>query len=106
MQSKQHTQSYTGTNNIYYKDGCPAIMGDARTLTYYNSTNELTEEMRKINGMKNTNEFRTFMQTNGDIFMNTERRLYLENNTCSPKTACSEGWYNLWTQKGGRWSCN
>jgi len=95
---------YRGSNNIFYNDGCPAIMSDGRFLTYYNSTNELTESMRKLNGIMSPNEFRTFMQKNGDLFMKAERNHLLKENTCSPNTACSQGWYDLWNKNGGNWS--
>lgn len=94
---------YHGSNNVYYKDGCPALMSDGRFITYYNSTNELTETMRKLNGFKSPNEFRTFMQKNGDLFMNAERDHIKKENTCSPGVACSEGWYNLWAKNRGNW---
>ena len=93
-----------GANNVYYKDGCPAIMSDGRFITNYNSTNELTETMRKANGIKSPNQFRTFMQNNANQFMDAERNFVTKQNTCSPTTACSEGWYNLWTQNQGNWA--
>lgn len=95
---------YHGSNNVYHKDGCPAIMSDGRFITYYNSTNELTETMRKLNGIKNPNEFRIFLQKNGDKFMAAERDYITKENTCTPTTACSEGWYKLWTENRGDWS--
>lgn len=94
---------YHGANNIYYKDGCPALMSDGRFITYYNSTNELTETMRKLNGFKSPNEFRTFMQNNGDLFIKAERDHVINNNTCNPSIACSEGWYDFWAKNGGEW---
>lgn len=94
---------YHGSSNAYYKDGCPALMSDGRFITYYNSSNELTENIRKLNGFKSPNQFRTFMQNNGDQFMNTERNYITKENTCNPATACSEGWYNLWTKNAGNW---
>lgn len=94
---------YHGANNVYYKNGCPALMSDGRFITYYNSTNELTEAMRKLNGFKSPNQFRTFMQNNGDTFMKAERDYITKENTCNPSTACSEGWHNLWTKNGGSW---
>jgi ribosomal protein L37AE/L43A len=103
-QKKNLENKYRGSNNVYYKDGCPAIMSDGRFITYYNSTNELTEMMRKLNGIESPNEFRTFMQKYGDQFLNAERNHIIKENTCSPQTACSEGWYKLWTQNGGDWS--
>lgn len=102
----QANTKYTGSNNVYYKDGCPAIMEDGRFVTYYNSSNELTNAMQKVNGYKSANQFRTFMQNNADLFMGAERKFIIKQNTCSPTTACSEGWYDLWTQKGGYWGGN
>lgn len=98
-QNKNH-----GANNVYYKNDCPALMSDGRFITYYNSTNELTETMRKLNGISNPNEFRIFMQKNGNQFMNSERNYMLKENTCSPTIACSEGWHKLWTRNGGDWT--
>ena len=95
---------FTGGNNVYYKEGCPALMEDGRFITYYNSTNELTNAMQKLNNFRSANQFRTFMQNNGDLFMNIERRYQIAKNTCSPDTACSEGWYNLNTKYGGTWT--
>jgi hypothetical protein len=94
---------YAGSSNVYYKDGCPALMNDARFITNYGSSNELTESMRKMNGFKSPNQFRTFMQTNGQKFMDAERNYQIAHNTCTPTTACSEGWYDLWTKYGGNW---
>lgn len=95
---------YSGSNNVYYKDGCPAIMSDGRFITNYGSTNELTETMRKLNGIKSPNEFRNFMQKNGDLFMDSERKYITEKNTCSPATACSQGWHDLWAKNNGNWA--
>lgn len=95
-----------GANNVYYRDGCPALMSDGRFITYWNSSNELTKEMMDMNGFKSANEFRIFMQTNGDTLMNSERLYQLKQNTCDPVTACSQGWYDLWTKKGGYWANN
>lgn len=92
-----------GGNNVYYPDGCPALMDDGRFITYFGSTNELTETMQKMNGFRSANQFRTFMQNNGQKFMDAERTYQRDTNTCSPQTACSEGWYDLWTIKDGYW---
>lgn len=95
---------YTGADNIYYEEGCPARMSDGRFITYYNSTNELTNAMQKVNKFRSANQFRTFMQKNGDLFMNLDRQYQTAKNTCSTNTACSEGWYNLHTKYGGSWT--
>lgn len=93
-----------GTNNVYYNDGCPALMSDGRFITYHNSTNELTESMRKLNGIRSPNQFRNFLQKNADLFMNAERNHITKENTCSPATACSQGWYDLWEKNNGNWA--
>lgn len=86
---------FKGSSNVYYKDGCPAIMSDGRFVTYQNSANELTEAMRKLNGFKNSNEFRNFMQNNGTQFMELERNHIQQESTCNPKSGCSDGWLEL-----------
>lgn len=92
---------YKGANNVYYKDGCPALMSDGRFVTNYNSSNELTENMRKLNGFNNSNRFRNFMQASGDLFMKAERNHIVKENTCAPSVACSQGWRDLRTN--GNW---
>lgn len=95
---------YPGDNNGYYKQGCPALMSDGRFLTNYRSSNELTDQMMKLNGIKSSNEFRNFLQNNANKFINSEREYLLNQNTCDPKTGCSQGWYDLWNVNGGDWS--
>ncbi len=102
----QNKSPYSGLNNIYFKDGCPALMSDGRFLTNYISTNELTEIMRRKNGFINMNEFRNFMQNNAESIINAERQLNLKENSCLTNIACSEGWYNLWTNLNGNWASN
>ena len=86
---------YNGTNNIHFNNGCPALMSDGRFITYYNSANELTDAMRKMNGIVSTNEFRTFMQNNGDKLIAAERDYLNKKNTCQPQFTCSQGWNDL-----------
>lgn len=96
--------NFSGTNNVYYSDGCPALMSDGRFITYYGSTNELTQAMQKMNGITSSNKFRNFLQQNGDNIINAERNYALRENTCNPSIACSEGWYDLWNKNEGNWS--
>lgn len=104
LAEKKKTNEFSGSNNLYFKDGCPALMGDGRFITYYNSSNELTEDLRRMNGFNNPNEFRRYMQLNGDKFMNDERNYMKINNTCAPSTTCSEGWCYLWNNGNGSWN--
>lgn len=102
--NKTKNELYKGASNTFYKDGCPALMQDGRFITNYNSTNELTEAMRKLNGIRSPNEFRLFMQNNGEAFMDSERNFIEKENTCTPKVACSQGWHDFITKHKGDWS--
>lgn len=86
---------YPSANNVYYKDGCPAIMSDSRFLTNYQSTNDLTDKMMKANGYHNANQFRRFLQNNAEILMDAERDYIETENKCKPKNECSMGWRNF-----------
>lgn len=97
------SKTYKGANNAYYKEGCPALMQDGRFITEYRSSNEITESMRKISGFRSSNEFRVYMQNNGETFMNANREYQNKNNVCYPNVACSEGYYTLWEENGGSW---
>lgn len=98
------TQRYHGDNNVYHHDGAPALMSDGRFLTNYNSTNELTESIRKLNGIMSPNEFRIFMQQHGNELLNAERDYLLKKNTSQPAVSCSEGWNKFWNINGGNWN--
>lgn len=99
-----YQSNYTGSNNMYYKIGCPALMSDGRFITYHGSTNELTDALRKKYNFTNSNDFRTFFLTNADKMINDERRDLINKNTCKSKIGCSQGWNELWNVNGGNWS--
>lgn len=103
MSMNNYPGKYHGADNVYFKNGSPALMSDGRFITYHNSSNELTEKMRRMNGITNPHEWRAFMQNNGDLFMNTEREFQIKNNVCNTNTACSQGYYDLWNKNGGDW---
>jgi hypothetical protein len=92
-----------GANNIHYNAGCPALMSDGRFITYYGSTNELTEAISKLNGFDNSNKFREFMLANGDRFIKAERDHIQKEYTCNPNTGCSEGWVKNYVKNKGKW---
>ena len=102
-QTERLPPKYHGANNVYYKEGCPALMDDGHFITYYNSTNELTNQMQKLNGIRSANQFRTFMQNHGLEIMNSEREYYMREYLCAPKIACSQGFYDLWMIDQGNW---
>jgi hypothetical protein len=80
------------SNNIFHKDGCPAIMTDGRFLTNFIPASEITDEIKRINGINNSNEFRRFLQDNALKLINAEKQYLYQNNLCQPSFACCEGW--------------
>ena len=93
-----------GANNVYFNDGCPALMEDGRFLTNWRSSSEVTNEMGIFNNLQNSNEVRAFLQNNGLNLMREQRAYLAQTNSCTPGTACSEGYYDLWNNRKGSWT--
>lgn len=66
---------------------CPAKMSDSRFLTDWRSSDVREQYIRSINGFVRTDEFRTFMQVNGESIMDNEWQILKKNNTC-PLDTC------------------
>lgn len=96
LQTCPSCEQYIMNETNHNEDDFPVIMNDGRFITNYGSTNELVEQMRKLNGIQNSNQFRNFLQKNALEIMNSEREYILRNNTTEPKISCSEGWNRLW----------
>ena len=69
----------------FYKN-CPPRMEDARFLTDWRPSNVREQYIRNINGFVRTDEFRSFLQQNGDKIMDNEWRVLKEQNSCPIKT--------------------
>lgn len=100
----QQTPTYYGSNNMYYKDNCPALMSDGRFITYHNSTNDLTDAIRRLNNIDSSNKLREFLQNNAEKIMNSERNFINGQNRCNTNRACSNGFYDLHTKYQNDWS--
>jgi len=70
----------------FYK-GCPAKMADGRFLTDYRSANAREQYNKTINGygLAGDNQFRMFMQQNGEQIMDSEWDFYINQVACKPK---------------------
>ena len=75
-------------DNRYYEYGCPPLMNDGRFLTNYVRSNIFDQNIRNINNIKSSNEYRHFLQTNGHTIMNNVKGYLRENNTCSIEGKC------------------
>lgn len=75
-------------DNRYYKYGCPPLMSDGRFLTSYVDSDVVNQYIRHVNKIKTSNDFRMFLQKNGDTIINRERAHLIKKNTCAIDGAC------------------
>ena len=70
-------------NNIFYKNNCPAMISDkGRFFTNFENSNIINNNIKIKNKLNNNNEFRLFLQTNGQIIIDNEKQL-LDNKKCT-----------------------
>lgn len=101
---KYPNNNYSGTNNIHYKEGCPALMSDGRFMTNYISSNEITNKLAELNNIKGSKNIRDFIQSNGTKLIDLERKKLLLNNSCKPKISCSNGWNEFQNKYCKNWN--
>jgi len=70
-------------DNRYYRYKCPALMSDGRFITSYVDSDVLNQYIRHVNHIGSANDFRMFLQKNGDSIINREREYLISKNTCS-----------------------
>lgn len=69
-------------DNRYYQQGCPARMHDGRFITNYNRLSIFEQYIKNINNISSAQDYKKFLQKNGDILINNERAYYNKRNTC------------------------
>jgi hypothetical protein len=75
-------------DNRYFKYGCPALMQDGRFITNYMESRIFEQYIRNVNKIGSAQEFKRFLQTNGDTIMNRERAYQQQVNTCGVQGKC------------------
>lgn len=75
-------------DNRYFKYGCPALMQDGRFLTNYVRGREIDQNIRNLNKIDSVQEFKLFLQQNGDDLLNRERAQLHELYTCDVSGKC------------------
>lgn len=75
-------------DNRYFKYGCPALMQDARFITNYIQSRQLDQIVRNVNKIDSAQEYRQFLQTNGDTILNRERAIIQDIYTCKVAGFC------------------
>jgi len=68
------------TDNFF--KGCPAVMEDARFLTDYQTSDRRNEYIKYINDIVRDDQYRLFLQLNGEAIIKRERDYNLVNNKC------------------------
>lgn len=75
-------------DNRYYKYGCPALMQDARFITNYIHHRQVDQIIRNVNKIDSAQEYRQFLQANGDTILNKERAIIQDVYTCKVNGLC------------------
>jgi hypothetical protein len=75
-------------DNRYYNYGCPPLMQDARFLTNYLPKRTYDQIIRSINNIDTSQNYKLFLQDNGNIILKTEFEKLIELNTCSQEPPC------------------
>ena len=75
-------------DNRYYKYNCPPLMNDGRFLTSYVRSRVFDQYVRNINNVKSSQEYRHFLQNNGDQILNNLKGYLRETNICKIEGKC------------------
>lgn len=74
-------------DNRYFQYNSPALR-DYRFITNYMPRRTFEQSIRKLNSISSAQEYRTFLQVNGDTIMNRERAFHENTNTGSVMGKC------------------
>lgn len=75
-------------DNRYYNYNCPALMNDARFINSYVRSSTFDQYIRNANDIKSANEYRHYLQNNGDQIINNIKAYLRQSNTCSVEGKC------------------
>lgn len=80
---------YKTSNNKYF--GCPPRMSDGRHFTDYRPSCDVNSAIQVDNQIRNSFEYRNFLQQNAEKLANINRKYACNKNCCSP---CKEPFHN------------
>jgi hypothetical protein len=75
-------------DNRYFKYGCPPLMSDGRFLTNYTRGRIVDQSIRLNNSIDSIQEYKLYLQNNGQKIINNEMMKLQENNTCNVNGEC------------------
>jgi hypothetical protein len=77
-------------DNRYFKLECPPLMQDGRFITSYMESRVFEQYVRNVNKIESAQDYKQFLQTNGETIMNRERAQQESVNTCRVNGDCVE----------------
>lgn len=75
-------------DNRYYKYNCPPLMNDGRFLSTYVRSRVFDQYIRNVNELDNGNDYRHFLQNNGNQILNNLKAFHRENSLCKIEGKC------------------
>jgi hypothetical protein len=75
-------------DNRYYKYNCPPLMNDGRFLSSYIRSRVFDQYIRNINNVHSAQEYKHFLQNNGDQIINNLKGYFRESSTCRIEGKC------------------
>lgn len=66
-------------DNRYWEHGCPPLMSDGRWMRSFTDMDLTNQYIRKVNGLKNGDDFRYFLQKNAKKIHANEQK-YLDDH--------------------------
>lgn len=80
-------------NNVYVQ--CPAISYSGRHSTIHTRTHELAYNHMMGENIKNSNEYRLFLQNNAEQLINADRQYINNSFVCERQKGCSAGYQSI-----------
>jgi hypothetical protein len=75
-------------DNRYFQYNSPALMSDGRFITNYLPDSTIEQYIRYVNNIGSAQEYREFLQKNGDTIINREREIMTKQNTGTVNGSC------------------
>lgn len=88
-------------DNRYFHYKCPPLMHDGRFITNYIKNSTFEQFIRNVNQIDSAQEYKQFLQQNGDTIINRERAYNESINTCPVNGKCVPINDNNWNGHNG-----
>lgn len=75
-------------DNRYFNYKCPPLMQDGRFITNYIKNSTFEQFIRNVNQIESAQEYKQFLQQNGDTIINRERAYLDSINSCGVHGKC------------------